>query len=148
MHMKDRQQSDVALIEALRKKGLKATPQRITICKYALNTRDHPTAQKIYDEVKKMHPTISLATVYKTLQALEKSGMLQELNFPQGQARFDSYMKPHVNLVCLRCGNVRDFDDPAARQVVARIAAEADFTLTGQRLDIYGICKTCRVKAE
>jgi Fur family peroxide stress response transcriptional regulator len=106
------------------------------------------TTQRVYDEVKKVNPTISLATVYKTLQILEQLDMLQELNFPQDQARFDSYMKPHVNLVCLRCGNIRDFDDLTAREIVARIAATAEFTLTGQRLDIYGICKTCRTKAK
>jgi Fur family peroxide stress response transcriptional regulator len=146
--MDNAQKSDAALIEALRKKGYKATPQRIAVCRFVLHSRDHPTAQRVYEEVKKVHPTISLATVYKTLQVLKQLGMLQELNLAQSQARFDSYMKPHVNLVCLRCGNIRDFDDPIAREIVARIAATAEFTLTGQRLDIYGICKTCRVRAK
>jgi Fur family peroxide stress response transcriptional regulator len=146
--MDDVQKSDAALIEALRKKGYKATPQRIAICRFALHNRDHPTARRIYEEVKKLHPTISLATVYKTLQILQQLDMLQELDFPQAQARFDSYMKPHVNLVCLRCGKIRDFDDPTAREIVARIAATAEFTMTGQRLDIYGICKTCRARAK
>jgi Fur family peroxide stress response transcriptional regulator len=146
--MDDFQKSDGALIEALRRKGYKATPQRIAICRFALHSRDHPTAQRVYDEVKRVHSTVSLATVYKTLQVLEKLDMVQELNFPQGQARFDSYMKPHVNLVCLRCGNIRDLNDPAAQEIVARIAATAEFTPAGQRLDIYGICKTCSVRPE
>jgi Fur family peroxide stress response transcriptional regulator len=148
IRMNDVQESDVVFIEALRKKGYKATPQRIAICQFALHSRDHPTAQRIYKEVKKTHPTISLATVYKTLQILEQLDMLQELNLPQSQARFDSYMKPHVNLVCLRCGNIRDFDDPIAREIVAKIAAKAEFTLIAQRLDFYGICKTCHAKAK
>ena len=59
--------SDVAAIEAP-DKGYKATPQRIAICRIALYSREHPTAQSIYNEVKKVHPTVSLATVYKTLQ--------------------------------------------------------------------------------
>jgi Fur family peroxide stress response transcriptional regulator len=135
--------SDASIIESLRKKGYRATPQRIVICRFALYSRDHPTAQRIYDEVKKVHPTVSLATVYKTLQILTEHGLVQELDFPEGQARFDSYVGPHVNLVCLRCGNVQDLDDPAAREMVAKAAAKAEFTTTGQRLDIYGICKTC-----
>jgi Fur family peroxide stress response transcriptional regulator len=146
--MNDIQKSDAALIEGLRKKGYKATPQRIEICRFALHNRDHPTVQRIYEEVKKVHPTISLATVYKTLQILEQLNMLQELNFPQSQARFDSYMKPHVNLVCLRCGKITDFDDPTTREIVARIASTAEFTPTAQRLDVYGICKTCRARAK
>jgi Fur family peroxide stress response transcriptional regulator len=135
--------SDASIIETLRKKGYKATPQRIAICRFALHSRDHPTAQRIYDEVREVHPTVSLATVYKTLQILTEHGLAQELDFPENQARFDSYVEPHINLVCLRCGNIQDLDDPAAREMVARITAKAEFTRTGQRLDIYGICKMC-----
>ena len=138
------QKSDASIIETLRKKGYKATPQRIAICRFALQSRDHPTAQRIYDEVRKVHPTVSLATVYKTLQILTEHGLIQELDFPQSQARFDSYVEPHINLVCLRCGNIQDLDDDAAREMVARMTAKAEFTRTGQRLDIYGICKICR----
>jgi Fur family peroxide stress response transcriptional regulator len=138
----------MAIIEALRKKGYKATPQRIAICRLALKSRAHPTAQRIYSEVKELQPTVSLATVYKTLQILTELGLIQELDFPQSQARFDSYVEPHINLVCLRCGNIRDVEDPAAREIIARIAATAEFTRTGQRLDIYGICNECRSRTK
>src|ERR1017187_6053469 len=94
------EKSDANTIEALRKKGYKATPQRIAICRIALHSREHPSAQSIYDKVKKVHPTVSLATVYKTLQVLRDLDLIQELNLPESKARFDSYMKPHVNLIC------------------------------------------------
>jgi Fur family peroxide stress response transcriptional regulator len=138
------QKSDASIIETLRKKGYKATTQRIAICRFALQSRDHPSAQRIYDEVRKVHPTVSLATVYKTLQILREQGLIQELDLPESQARFDSYLEPHVNMVCLQCGNIQDFDDNAAREMVERVAARAEFTRTGQRIDIYGICKTCQ----
>ena len=136
--------SETSIIQALRKRGYKATPQRVAICLLALHSRDHPTAQRIYREVKEIQPTVSLATVYKALQILTELGLIQELDFPKIQARFDSYVEPHINLVCLRCGNIKDFDDPTARERVTRIAAAAEFTRTGQRLDIYGVCKACR----
>jgi Fur family peroxide stress response transcriptional regulator len=138
------QKSDASIIDILRKNGYKATPQRIAICRFALQSRDHPTAQRIYDEVKKVHQTVSLATVYKTLQILKEHGLVQELDLPESQARFDSYVAPHINLICMRCGSIQDFDDSAAREMVERVAAKAEFTRTGQRLDIYGVCKTCR----
>ena len=138
------QKSDALIIETLRKKGYKATTQRIAICRFALHSRDHPSAQRVYDEVRRVHPTVSLATVYKTLQILTEHGLVQELDLPESQARFDSYVEPHINLVCMRCGNIQDFDDSAAREMVERVAAKAEFTRTGQRLDIYGVCKTCR----
>jgi Fur family peroxide stress response transcriptional regulator len=141
------QKQDKTIIEILRQKGYKATPQRIAICRFALNSRKHPTAQRIYDEVKKVHPTVSLATVYKTLKILTEHGLIQELDFPEGQARFDSYVEPHVNLVCLQCGNIQDLDDTAAREMVANVTSATEFTRTAQRLDVYGICKKCQAQA-
>ena len=142
------QKSDALIIETLRKNGYKATTQRIAVCRFTLHSRDHPTVQRIYKEVRKIHPTVSLATVYKTLQILTEHGLIQELDLPQSQARFDSYVGPHLNLTCVRCGNIQDFDDDAAQELVERVAAKAEFTLTGQRLDVYGICKICHNRAE
>jgi Fur family peroxide stress response transcriptional regulator len=144
--MNGNNKSDASIIEALRNKGYKATPQRIAICRFALKSRDHPTAQKIYEEVRKMHPTVSLATVYKTLQVLRELGLVQELSLPQGQTRFDCNMRPHVNLVCLRCGNITDLDDSAAQDIVKKVATSTEFTVAGQRLDIYGLCQNCSTK--
>jgi Fur family peroxide stress response transcriptional regulator len=142
--MSGSQKSDALIIETLRKKGYRATTQRIAICRFALHSRDHPSAQRVYDEVRSVHPTVSLATVYKTLGILTEHGLVQELDLPESQARFDSYVEPHINLVCMKCGNIQDFDDSAAREIVERVAAKTEFTRTGQRLDIYGVCKTCR----
>ncbi len=134
---------DTAAIEALRNKGYKATPQRIAICRIALHSREHPTAQSIYNEVKKVHPTVSLATVYKTLQVLRDLDLIQELNFPKEQARFDSYIKPHINLICQQCGSIKDLDDPTAREISERVSATTKFKPNGQRIDVYGICQKC-----
>jgi Fur family transcriptional regulator, peroxide stress response regulator len=137
------EKTDAAAIEALRNKGYKATPQRIAICRIALYSREHPTAQSIYIEVKKVHPTVSLATVYKTLQVLRDLDLIQELNFPKGQARFDSYIRPHVNLICQQCGSIEDLDDPTAREISEQVSASTKFKPNGQRIDVYGICQKC-----
>jgi Fur family transcriptional regulator, peroxide stress response regulator len=136
-------QSDALAIQALRSKGFKATPQRIAICRIALNSRAHPSAQQVYDEVKKIHPTVSLATVYKTLEVLGELDLVQEINFPKGQARFDSYMNPHINLICLKCGNIKDLDDTTVKEITMKVAEATKFKPTGQRMDVYGICQKC-----
>lgn len=135
--------NDTAIIKALRTKGYKATSQRITICRFALDHRDHPTAENIYREVKRLHPTVSLSTVYKTLQVLKELHLVQELAFARSETRFDSNVAPHVNVLCLRCGSVNDVDDRAVRDIVRRAASRTKFTVTGQRFDVYGICKKC-----
>jgi Fur family peroxide stress response transcriptional regulator len=134
--------SDATIIEALRGKGFKATPQRIAICRYALNSREHPTVHRIYIAVRKAHPTVSLATVYKTLKVLMGLHLVQELAFTKTETRYDSNMEPHLNVVCLRCGKVTDMGH-GIEKMVAKAASAARFTVTGQRLDIYGICESC-----
>jgi Fur family peroxide stress response transcriptional regulator len=135
--------SDASAIEALRSKGYKATPQRIAICRIALNSRTHPSAQEVYAEVKKIHPTVSLATVYKTLEVIRDLDLVQEINFPKRQARFDSYMNPHINLICLKCGIIKDLEDVAVKEITRKVAAATKFKPTGQRVDVYGICQKC-----
>jgi Fur family transcriptional regulator, peroxide stress response regulator len=146
--MTTHRESDTSAIEALRNKGYKATPQRIAICRIALNSRTHPSARQVYDEVKKIHPTVSLATVYKTLEVLKDLDLVQEINFPTGQARFDSYMKPHINLVCLKCGTITDIDDKTAKEITSRVTTTTKFKPTGQRIDVYGICQKCSTKTK
>jgi len=98
---------------------------------------------RIYRQVKKLHPTVSVATVYKTLNILKELGMIQELAFPEEEARFDPNMKPHLNLVCYRCGKVTDIEDRIAREMIVRISEMAEFAVTGQRLELNGICNSC-----
>jgi len=138
-----RLKSEASAIEALRSKGYRATPQRIAICRITLNSRDHPSAQAVYKEVRKIHPTVSLATVYKTLEVLRDLDLVQELNFPKGQARFDSYMVPHINLICLKCGEIVDLDVAVAEEVSKMVGAVSKFKPNGQRLDVYGVCQKC-----
>jgi Fur family peroxide stress response transcriptional regulator len=135
--------SDASAIQALRGKGYKATPQRIAICRVALNSRQHPSAQQIYHLVKKIHPTVSLATVYKTLEVLRDLDLIQELNFPKGQARFDPYRNPHINLICLNCGNITDLDDTTTEEITRKVSIATKFKPNGQRIDVYGVCLEC-----
>ena len=144
--MQDPEKSVASIIQVLRNKGYKATPQRIAICQFALSSREHPSVPRIYQEVRKIHPTVSLATVYKTLQILRETGSVQELNFPQEQARYDPYLEPHINLVCSRCGKIQDLDDPIAQELIKRVFTVTKFKPTSQRLDVYGVCENCSTK--
>jgi Fur family peroxide stress response transcriptional regulator len=144
--MQEPKKSVASIIQTLRSKGYRATPQRIAICKFALFSREHPSVQRIYSEVRKTHPTVSLATVYKTLQILRESGSIQELDFPYDQTRYDPYLEPHINLVCSKCGNIQDLDDLSVKELVEKITSKAKFAPTSQRLDVYGICGHCLVQ--
>lgn len=138
--------SDATIIKILRKNGKRVTPQRITISRSALLHRDHPSAETVYQEVKKVYPTISLSTVYNTLHILKEINMIQELTFTDDLIRFDPNIQPHLNLICLRCGRISDFEDRNLKEIITRTVQKARFHETGQRFDIYGVCNKCRVK--
>jgi len=135
---------DASIIRGLRGRRYKATPQRIAISRSALQNRNHPTIQMIYSEVKRSHPTVSLSTVYKTVKILKRIGLIQELNFPDAETRYDSSIAPHINLVCLNCGNIRDAKNACVQDIVTQVSADENFAAKGHRFDIYGICQTCR----
>jgi Fur family peroxide stress response transcriptional regulator len=135
--------SDSEIISAFRSKGFKATSQRIAICRSVLSSREHPTAQRIYEDVKKVHPTVSLATVYKTLRVLGELNIVQELSLKQGDTRFDPYVDPHLNLICEKCGNIRDVDNEQLRDVIQKVTKQTKFSLSGQHFVLYGLCERC-----
>jgi Fur family peroxide stress response transcriptional regulator len=131
------------IIQALRNKGYKATPQRIAVCKTALTSKEHPNVEKIYYQVKKVYPTVSLATVYKTLHILKENQMILELNTPQGETRYDPNTAPHMNLVCSKCGKIQDVDSTQLKEIVKTLTLKAKFVPVTQRIDVYGLCENC-----
>jgi Fur family peroxide stress response transcriptional regulator len=134
------------LIEALHGKGFKATAQRIEILKMLSETRSHPTAEEVDHKVREKFPTISPATVYKTIQVLKEAGKVQELAFYDKKTRFDANMQPHINLVCLKCEKIEDIMGPKVKEFVQKFADKSDFKIEGQRIDYYGICRDCQKK--
>jgi Fur family peroxide stress response transcriptional regulator len=99
-----------------------------------------------FSEVNKVYPTVSLATIYKTVQILKEAGLIQELNLEKDQARLDPSMKPHAHLVCLQCKSINDCIDPIISEIVDRMSNEADFSAGGWNFNIFGICSNCRRK--
>lgn len=132
------------LIEFFRKNGLKVTSQRLAICKYILSRKDHPTVDQIYQELKKEYPTISLGTLYKTLHLLKTLRLVQELNFNEGNVRYDPNMELHVNMICSKCGKITDYNVEKVKKFWQAIIADLNIKPTGQRIDIYYECNECK----
>ncbi len=91
-------------------KGFKVTPQRLAILRYLKENRVHPTAEKIYSEITKEYPAISLTTVYKTLASFVEAGMVKELDIDPHKMRFDICTEDHNHFHCRVCDNVYDVD--------------------------------------
>ncbi len=96
-------------ISLLKDKELKATPQRLCVLK-ELEKKLHPTIDDLYEALRVDNPSISLATVYKNLSTLKEKGVVIEVNVADGKMRYDIYSKPHIHLVCKKCGSIEDAD--------------------------------------
>ena len=131
------------VISIFRENGYKVTPQRIAICKFMLSRKDHPTASQIYEEVKKEYPTLSLGTVYKTLNLLKELNLVQELSFDSGINRYDPCMDLHINLVCSKCGKIYDYESDKVKELWKVITSDTGVTPRGHRIDIYYHCEDC-----
>ena len=132
------------LVDRLRMRSVRVTPQRLAIAEAVLNSSDHPTVQQIYERVSDNFPSMTLATIYSTLGVLERSGLIQELPFER-MSRYEPNMDPHVNLVCIGCETVMDADagQEAVVRLRNRILNESDFEVAWQRVDFYGWCPKC-----
>jgi Fur family peroxide stress response transcriptional regulator len=135
-----------ATAQILKEKGLKVTPQRIAVYNMLLNTTEHPNAETIYKALEPTNPTISLATVYKTLDYFKQLGLVQELNVGEGSSRYDAVVKCHPHTVCVQCGKVQDLYLEELTEIHKKVAEELDFEVRCEQLILYGTCGECRRK--
>jgi len=134
-----------ALVERLREKGLKVTPQRMAIYSMLMATTTHPTAEAVWEHVKNEYPAVSFNTVYTTLNTLEQSGLVQRLHIG-GVAHFDAKVQPHAHLYCNHCGYVDDHHGTLGvdyAEIARQVAAQTGFAVGHLELNFYGLCTKC-----
>lgn len=131
------------MLSALKNSGLKLTPQRIAIVRELAHDTSHPTAQELYERLLPSHPTMSFATVYNTLDALAKLGLVGMLRLGSA-VRFDPNMSSHHHAVCDACGKVVDLPAPApSKASVARAEARSGFHIRSEERTYRGLCDRC-----
>ncbi|MDJ0508545.1 MAG: Fur family transcriptional regulator [Crocosphaera sp.] len=96
------------IVNALKAKKLRVTPQRFAVYANLLSRTDHPTAEEILRDLNENTPTSSQATVYSSLQALRKAGLLREVLLEPGICRYDANIEPHHHFRCRCCGVIKD----------------------------------------
>ena len=128
----------------LEKKDLKLTNQRRTILRQAL--RDgHFSAETLLDFSKKEDPTISKATVYRTLALLKESRILEEQDFGNGKKVYERAQgrKHHDHFVCIRCGKIIEFENEPIERLQDAEAKKHKFAIVYHSLKLFGFCRTC-----
>ena len=135
--------SPTELAGLFRSRGLKVTPQRECIFTVLDGAVGHPTADAVYAEARKRMPTISLKTVYQTLNDLTDMGEIQALDLGTGSSRFDPNVGPHHHLVCTRCGKVRDVTTDVATVGLPQGEIQG-FVVGTAEVVLRGLCASCR----
>jgi Fur family peroxide stress response transcriptional regulator len=134
---------EAELREALEADGHRFTAQRAAVYEVLGRSRSHPTADEIFTSVRDRIPDISLATVYKALEAFVRCGVARKL-VGDGPARYDGRTDEHEHVRCLSCGRVSDLDDVSLASWLDSVARKTDFQIVNYRLELLGHCSHCR----
>jgi Fur family peroxide stress response transcriptional regulator len=133
------------LIAKLREQDCRITPQRLALLDLLVHSDEHLSAGQLYERLQTRFPTMSLATVYKTLNLLKDMGEVTEISFSDGDTHYDvSNPTPHIHLICTQCHRISDAPFVAAPNLTEELTAQTGYQITGHRFDFYGICPDCQ----
>ncbi len=133
-----------ALRQKLNTQGAQLTTQRAAVYEYLSEVAHHPTAEEVFLAVKSKLPRLSLATVYKNLEALVQCGAVSKLTYGDASARYDIRTDHHYHTRCLACGRIWDVNATQGTELLKLIKPQAGFEVKDYRLELLGHCRECR----
>ena len=139
--------SEIEVLESyIAEHKLKITKQRRVVLNVFLECENHVSVEELYAIVSAQEPKIGLATIYRTLALLTKSGLALEMDFGDGQKRYESsFMSAHHDhMVCTECGKIIEFNHPLIEKYQEEIAIQNGFKITSHKLDLFGHCSNCK----
>ncbi|HIP39262.1 MAG TPA: transcriptional repressor [Desulfocapsa sulfexigens] len=122
---------------------MRLTTQRQIILEELGKVTTHPTANEVYDMVRKRLPRIGLGTVYRNLELMAESGIILKLEVGGTQKRFDATIDPHYHIRCLSCGKVDDIDMPVMSDINKAAEDLSQYQVLGHHIEFSGLCSEC-----
>lgn len=142
--MPDPQTRFTELITLLKERDYRLTPQRLELVRLIAASDGHPGAAELYDRVKNRFPTMSQATVYKTLALLKEMGQVLEIDL-HGDSRYDGNRpQPHPHLVCTHCGQIMDCEVSLEAQALKKLEETSGYVILRPQIFLYGLCPSCK----
>jgi Fur family transcriptional regulator, peroxide stress response regulator len=133
------------MIDRLKESDCRITPQRYAVLNVLASSLDHPSAESIHAKLIEHYPTMSLATVYKTIKLLKREGEILELEFSDLGNRYDGKKPyPHPHVICTECGKIIDPSHLNMDEITSKMMVETGFKILTHRLDFYGLCPECQ----
>jgi Fur family transcriptional regulator, peroxide stress response regulator len=123
---------------------VRKTKQKEAIINVLRGTTSHPSADWVYEQVRKEIPNISLGTVYRNLRSLKESGQILELISTSEMSRFDGNTELHYHFRCDCCGKIFDIEDPVDTAIEKKVARKTGFKVGHHNLELGGLCLDCQ----
>jgi len=142
--MADSQTRFDELIAALRESDFRLTPQRVELVRLIAASEGHPSAAQLYAAIKGQFPTMSQATVYKTLALLKDLGQVLEIDLRADSHYDGNHPQPHSHLICIKCSKIIDGDYALDQKSLRKLEEVSGFTILRPQISLFGVCPDCK----
>ena len=134
------------LITALRESNYRLTPQRVELVRLIASSEGHPSAAQLYARVKRQFPTMSQATVYKTLALLKDMGQVLEIELRDDKHYDGNRLQSHPHLICIKCNKIIDGEVSLDQESMRKMEEASGFSILRSQILLYGLCPDCKKK--
>jgi Fur family transcriptional regulator, peroxide stress response regulator len=132
------------LITALKERSYRLTPQRVELVRLIAISEGHPSAAQLFAEIKTRFPTMSHATVYKTLALLKEMGQVLEIDLRDDSHYDGNRPDPHPHLICMQCGRIVDAELELDLSAVRKLEQISGYQIIRPQIAFYGLCPDCQ----
>jgi len=132
------------LVAALKERDYRLTPQRVELVRLIASSDGHPSAAQLYARIKRQFPTMSHATVYKTLALLKEMGQVLEIDLRDDSHYDGNRPQPHPHLICIKCNQIMDGEVSLEQESIRKLEQVSGYTILRPQISLYGICPNCK----
>lgn len=135
------------LITALKERDFRLTPQRVELVRLIAASEGHPSANQFYEKIKLKFPTMSHATVYKTLALLKEMNQVFEIDLREDSHYDGNRPQPHPHLICMKCSKIVDGDFSLDQEIIKKLEEISGYTILRPQVSLYGFCPNCKTES-
>jgi Fur family peroxide stress response transcriptional regulator len=134
------------LIDALKRRDFRLTPQRVELVRLIAASDGHPSAGQLYTKIKRQFPTMSQATVYKTLALLKDMGQVYEIDLRDDSHYDGNRPEPHPHLICMQCNKIMDAEVSLDQASLRELEQTSGYQILRPQISLYGLCQDCKAQ--